>query len=114
MCEENPPNAFRIGGSVLWGDERDGTAAVPYGGGVVRSFFSLLALSVHRRPLRRPMAASSPKRGAVTEPQRDSGTKCRRGRQMGDASRGEKKGQGIENVGDGLCAVPLFMSNAPI
>ena len=64
MCEENPPNAFRIGGIVLWGDERDGTAAVPYGGGVVRSFFSLLALSVHRRPLRRPMAASSPRRGA--------------------------------------------------
>lgn len=63
MCEENPPNAERIGGIVLWGDERDGTAAVPYGGGVVRSFFSLLALSVHRRPLRRPMDASSPRRG---------------------------------------------------
>ena len=30
MCEENPPNAERIGGIVLWGDERDGTAAVPY------------------------------------------------------------------------------------
>ena len=39
MCEENPPNAFRIGGIVLWGgDERDGTAAVPYGGGCGAQF----------------------------------------------------------------------------
>ena len=57
-----------------------------------------MALPAPRRPLSRPQADSSPKSGAVTEPQRDSGTKCRRSRRSGDQSRVEKKEQSKEKV----------------
>ena len=86
-----------------------------------------MAIAQDWRPLRRPMAASSPRRGAKVvqclrasveslprsaAPFRGSGTRCRRGRRRGDTSRGEKRGRTINIiVGDGRCAVPLSINN---